>query len=284
MTIFLPAVEQPGHRGRRQTGGMQSMRHHLTAYRLIYLGIVVTAAAYLAGIGLQAAAEAEMTGKIYVGRFSDAPPGEARPEGWEPLVFKNIKTHTRYTVAETDGTVAVKAESHASASGLIRKIRIDPFEYPWVSWRWKVMGVLKKGDVTNKNGDDYPARLYITFEYDPGRLSFLERTKYKAAKLLYGEYPPTGALNYIWGSNAPTGLVVPNPYTEKAMMIVVESGAAKLNQWVREKRNLLEDYRQAFHSDPPAISGVAVMTDTDNTGESVIAYFGDIVFEKAQGQ
>ena len=73
---------------------------------------------------------------------------------------------------------------------------------------------------------------------------------------------------------------MPNPYTEKAMMIVVESGAAKLNQWVREKRNILEDYRQAFHSDPPAISGVAVMTDTDNTGESVIAYFGDIVFEK----
>gem|GEM_PF-4103143 len=28
------------------------------------------------------------------------------------------------------------------------------------------------------------------------------------------------------------------------------------------------------------ISGVAIMTDTDNTSESAIAYYGDIVFRK----
>ncbi|MFO7713459.1 DUF3047 domain-containing protein [Desulfosarcina sp.] len=43
---------------------------------------------------------------------------------------------------------------------------------------------------------------------------------------------------------------------------------------------MLEDYRNAFGSDPPAISGVAVMTDTDNTGELAVAFFGDIAFEK----
>jgi hypothetical protein len=284
MTLFLPVPGQPGHHGDHQTEGMQSMQNHLKAYRLIYLGIVVTAAVYMPGIGMQTGALAEMGAKVDVGRFSTATAGEALPEGWEPLVFKNIKNHTHYTMAEADGTVAVKAESHSSASGLIRKIRIDPFEYPWVSWRWRVMNVLQKGDVTTKQGDDYPARLYITFEYDPAHLSFLDRTKYKAARFLYGEYPPTGAINYIWGSNAPAGLVTPNPYTERAMMIVVESGTANLNQWVQEKRNILEDYRQAFNSDPPAISGVAVMTDTDNTGESAIAYFGDIVFEKDQGK
>ena len=109
------------------------MQIHLKAYRLIYVGVFIVAAAYLPGIGLQATAGAEMADKIYVGRFSDATPGEALPEGWEPLVFKNIKNHTRYSVAEAEGVMAVKAESHSSASGLIRKMRIDPFEYPWVS-------------------------------------------------------------------------------------------------------------------------------------------------------
>ncbi len=240
--------------------------------------IIVMIAACMTVFGAPVAAPAETGDQIHVGQFSSATPGENLPDGWEPLIFKKIKSHTRYTMVETDGTVAVKAESMAAASGLIRKIRIGPVEYPVVTWRWKVMNVLKKGDVTKKEGDDYPARLYITFEYDPSKLSFWDRTKYKAARLLYGEYPPTGALNYIWGSNASIGTVTPNPFTDRAMMIVVESGEEKLNQWIQEKRNILEDYRKAFGSDPPAISGVAIMTDTDNTGESAVAYFGDIIF------
>ena len=64
-------------------------------------------------------------------------------------------------------------------------------------------------------------------------------------------------------------------------MFVVESGAEKLNQWVSEKRNVYEDYKKAFGQEPPMISGVAIMTDTDNTGESATAYYGDILFKKS---
>jgi hypothetical protein len=74
--------------------------------------------------------------------------------------------------------------------------------------------------------------------------------------------------------------MVPNPYTDRVMMFVVESATAKLNQWVVEERNVYEDYKKAFGAEPPMISGVAIMTDTDNTGESAIAYYGDIVFKK----
>ena len=58
------------------------------------------------------------------------------------------------------------------------------------------------------------------------------------------------------------------------------SGSAKLDQWVNEKRNVYEDYKKAFKEEPPMISGVAIMTDTDNTGESATAFYGDIVFKK----
>jgi hypothetical protein len=202
------------------------------------------------------------------------------PPGWEPLVFKKIDQHTRYELVSDEGTVVVRAVSAAAASGLIRKIQIDPMLYPIVEWRWKVSNILQKGDVTKKEGDDYPARIYITFVYDPSKLSFGNRVKYKAAKLFYGEYPPTGAINYIWGSNAEIDRIVPNPYTDRVMMIAVESGAEKINQWGTQRRNLLEDYRNAFQTDPPLVSGVAIMTDTDNTGESATAYYGDIIFKQ----
>jgi hypothetical protein len=67
------------------------------------------------------------------------------------------------------------------------------------------------------------------------------------------------------------------------MMIVVESGESKVNQWVCDERNLFEDYKKAFGGNPPMISGVAIMTDTDNTGESATAYYGDILFKKEPG-
>ena len=152
--------------------------------------------------------------------------------------------------------------------------------YPVISWRWKITSTFEHGDVTKKDGDDYPARIYITFEYDPEKAGFFEKAKFNTVRLLYGEYPPAAAVNYIWASSAPKETVAPNPYTKRAMMIVVESGDAEKNTWKIEERNILADYRNAFGEDPPMISGVAVMTDTDNTGDSTTTYYGDIIFKK----
>lgn len=217
---------------------------------------------------------------LEVGRFSAEPLENSLPTGWKPLTFKKIDRHTTYTLVKDGNDVVVRAVAESSASGLIREIKIDPKEHPILQWRWKVMNVLKKGDVSRKEGDDYPARIYVTFEYDPGKLGFFEKAKYETIRLIYGQYPPIGAINYIWESKAPKGTVVPNPYTGRVIMIVVESGESKLNQWVSEERNIYEDYKKAFGQEPPMISGVAIMTDTDNTGESTTAYYGDIIFKK----
>jgi len=217
---------------------------------------------------------------IEVGKFSAATVGQGLPNGWKPLAFKKIEKHTTYTLVKEDHALVVKAVAEASASGLTREVKINSKEYPIVQWRWKVSNILKKGDVSRKEGDDYPARIYITFEYDSSKLSFFEKTKYEAIKLLYGQYPPLGAINYIWESKASVGTMVPNPFTDRVMMFVVETGQSKLNQWVNEERNIFEDYKKAFGQEPPMISGIAIMTDTDNTGESATAYYGDILFKK----
>lgn len=228
----------------------------------------------------QPMALAESPPAMDVGAFSTENSDNALPRHWEPLYFKDIERHTDYRLVNIDGRMVMEAKADASASGLIRKISIDPGEYPIIRWRWKVSGVLKKGNVHEKSGDDYPARIYILFKYDPDKLGFFEKLKYETIKLFYGEYPALASLNYIWASNAAEGLVAPNAYTDRAMMFVVESGTKKLDRWVQEERNIYADYREAFKGDPPMISGVAIMTDTDNTGEVVTAYYGDIFFLK----
>jgi hypothetical protein len=215
---------------------------------------------------------------IDAGKFSAEKAGDALPMGWKPLTFKKIEKHTTYSLITDGETVVVKAVSNGSASGLTREMRINPEEVPILRWRWKVANLLQKSDVTRKDGDDYPARLYITFEVDPKRLGFFEIVKYEAARLLYGQVPPLAAINYLWDSRAPKGTIVPNPFTDRVKMIVVESGTERLNQWVSEERNIVEDYQKAFGENPSFISGIAIMTDTDNTGESATACYGDILF------
>ncbi len=224
---------------------------------------------------------AESDDQLFVGPFSTAQPGTTFPPGWKPLTFENIHAHTQYDLVNDEDRIVVKAVSRQSSSGITREITIDPKKYPVVQWSWKVTNVLKNGNVHKKSGDDYPARLYITFEYDSSRVGFFEKAKYETAKLLYGQYPPIGAINYIWESTSPIGTSVPNPYTDRVNMIVIESGETLLNEWITEERNVFEDYKHAFGEDPPNISGVAIMTDTDNTQESAVAYFGDIVFKRS---
>lgn len=231
------------------------------------------------GAGGQMSAGAQSAPSIEVGTFSADQPGQGLPNGWKPLTFKKIPKHTEYSLVRDGEQVVVKATSEASASGLTKEVTINPKVYPIVRWRWKIDNLLQHSDVGRKDGDDYPARLYITFAYDPERVSFGRKLKYKAGRAIFGDIP-IGALNYIWETKTPVGTVVENAYTDFARMVVVESGTSKVGMWVEEERNIYEDYKQAFGEEPPSINGVAIMTDTDNTKERAVAFYGDIEFRK----
>ena len=208
--------------------------------------------------------------------FSKSAPGGALPEGWQPQTFKKIDQHTVYELVKDGDATVMKAMANASASGLTKPLDLNLKDFPILEWRWKVANVLTKGNPKSKAGDDYPARIYLTFKYDPARVSAWQRTKYGLAKSIYGSYPPHAGINYIWESKLPVGAIVPNAYTDRLRMIVVESGTAKLGEWQSYRRNVYEDYKQVFGEDPPKVSGIAIMTDTDNTGEAATAYYGDI--------
>ena len=228
---------------------------------------------------LPALVRAQSGTTLEVGKFSTASEGTATPSGWKPLTFKKVPKQTQYTVVKDGETMVIKAASEASASGLTKEVQIDPREYPIVRWRWKVENLLKHSDVRRKDGDDYPARLYITFAYDPDKVGFTKKLKYKAGRALFGDIP-IAALNYIWETTTPVGTIIENAYTDFAQMIVVESGPEKVGRWVTEERNIYEDYKKAFGDEPSMINGVAIMSDTDNTKERVTAYYGDITFVK----
>lgn len=214
---------------------------------------------------------------VDVGLFSQGKAGEHVPANWKPLTFKRISKHTVYSMVDDNGTSVVKAQSDQSASGLVANVTIDLRDYPILEWRWKIANLVAKGDPHRKEGDDYPARIYIIFGPDQSKLDFAD----KVARKLSGQDIPHSGLNYIWDNKTPIGAALPNAFSDRLRMFVVQSGGDKLNQWQTEQRNVLEDYRKAFGAEPPLISGIAIMTDTDNTHEHTTAWYGDIRFKKA---
>jgi hypothetical protein len=63
-------------------------------------------------------------------------------------------------------------------------------------------------------------------------------------------------------------------------MVVAASGRDRVGIWREESRNVYEDFKRAFGEAPGRITAIGIMTDTDNTGDNVHAYYGDIVFKR----
>ena len=216
---------------------------------------------------------------LRVGAFSEADPSRELPEDWRPISFAKIEAKTSYDLVRMDSTVVLRARSDSGAAGLATEQRVDLADYPILEWRWKVDGIVESGNARTKSGDDYPARIYVTFDYDD--LGFADQVKRVALRALGYDDIPTRALNYVWANQVDRHTILENAYTDWVMMVAVRSGPGHVGQWVTERRNVRADYRAAFGEEPPPVNGIAIMTDTDNTGGEATAYYGDIVFRSA---
>ncbi|MEE8483565.1 MAG: DUF3047 domain-containing protein [Nitrospinota bacterium] len=179
-------------------------------------------------------------------------------KGWER---KDFEGKTLYTVIKEKNGYALKAVSIGSATGLIYRYKYDVREYPILTWRWKVENIIKKGNAYKKEGDDYAARVYVIFPH-----WFPFQTK---------------SINYVWANKLPKGGHTPNTYYKKSILVAVESGPENIGKWITEERNVYEDYKKLFGGEPRMAGGVAIMTDTDQTGERAVAYYDDIRLKKA---
>jgi len=190
---------------------------------------------------------------------------------WEPLFFRGIDRHTTYAVQKQENSSVLLAKSSSSASALICKQTFNITEFPIIRWRWKVDRVYHKGNYRLKSGDDYPLRVYVLFAFDPEAAAVGMKLKYEFARMLYGRYPPHSVLNYIWANRPNETDPVASPFTDRSILIPLQHGPENVGRWMEETVNVLEDYKRFFDNDPPPQAALAVMNDSDNTGDSSTA-------------
>ncbi len=190
---------------------------------------------------------------------------EAELLQWEERSFAG---HTQYTAIIEDDRSALKATTNATASLLFRRQRVDLTATPTLEWSWKISDIFANatgstiGDNAHertRSGDDFPARIYVV--YQPGILPSEAR-----------------AINYVWSSREPVGEHWPNPFQANAKMLVVESGAERIGQWITITRDVRDDFKRLHGIDADTLHGFAVMVDGDNTGSVTTSWFDYLKF------
>ena len=210
-----------------------------------------------------------------VAPFSTAKPGKTVAP-WESVKINERKKLTVYDLVDDGGTTVLHANADNAASMLGMPLNIDVRKTPVLEWRWKVSGLVEGADNAVAAKEDSPARVVFEFDGDRSKLGFGDRAAASLAGQLSGRELPYATLMYVWSSSAPVGTVIPNPHTKRVQMIVVSSGPAGVGKWQTLKRNVAEDYKRAFNEEPGLLKGICVLTDTDNTGTKVEAWYGDL--------
>lgn len=218
-----------------------------------------------------------------VAPFSAAAPGAAMPPGWFVVTIPGHKAPEFALVPDEQGRTVLRVRADAAAGSLVHRLEAEP--RATLAWRWKVDHALDKARLGTKEGDDFAGRVYVSFDVPLASLAFAERTKVRIARLFYGDSVPTAAICYVWDNRNPPGTSVWNPYSGgRLRMVVLESGNARSREWVEEARDIDADFKAAFGAQwrqaTPRITGIAVSADTDQTGESVTAWFGDLRLER----
>jgi hypothetical protein len=199
-------------------------------------------------------------------------------DGWTALKLPRIQRQTRYESIALDGAPALRATADCSASAMYLALSgVDLDATPILSWRWRVERAIDNPEERTRGADDFAARVYVTFRFDPALASFTERMKHRIARAVFGDWVWGRALVYVWSSTAPAGTSWSNPRGDGSQ--IVSLGPAPAGEWRAAQVDVAADFARFFGTRRPALQAVAVMADTDQTCSRATAAFADFRFE-----
>ena len=184
---------------------------------------------------------------------------EFTDEEFKNLQVKKVKGETKWTLGSNENGAYIKAEAEGVGSGLGKEIEIDLNKTPFINITWKVEKDLSGIIENSKKGHDYAARVFVIKKTGATPLS-------------------NRAINYVFSSNNIIDQNWPSPYTKKSIDYVLSTTKENLNTWVTVKANVKEDFMRLHGLNIKNISGVAIMTDTDNSKLKAISYYQNIYF------
>jgi len=172
---------------------------------------------------------------------------------------RGADSKTQYSLGSNENGKFIRSEANNSASGLGKEIKINLNETPFLNITWKIEKDLPGINENSKKGHDYAARVFVVKKTGATPLS-------------------NRAMNYVFSSNNDVNTYHPSPFTKKSIDYVLSTTKENLNEWVTVKVNVRDHFKKFHNLDLDEINGVAIMSDTDNSKLSSIAYYQNIYF------
>ncbi len=167
------------------------------------------------------------------------------------------KRKTEYSLGSNENGQFLRAEAKGTASGLGKEVKIDLNKTPFINITWKIEKDLKGIDEKTKKGHDFAARVFVI----------------KKSGLLNSK-----AVNYVFSSNNLVNESWRSPYTKSSVDYVLSTTKDNINEWVTVKANVKEHFKKLHDLNVDELTGVAIMTDTDQSKIKAISYYQNIYF------
>jgi len=186
-------------------------------------------------------------------------PAEGIPLGW---TSKEFVGRASVEVVRDGSRLALRLRSDHSSFALYRDVVVDPNEYPYLAWSWRMIRLPAKGDVRERAVDDQAGQVYVIFPRWPAPLT------------------NSDVIGYVWDSRAPIGTRITSTKAPNVKIVVVQSGMARREDWRVQERDVARDYRALFGRPAPRVGQVALMIDTDDTKSAAEVLIGGLVFAR----
>lgn len=193
---------------------------------------------------------------------------------WREVKFPG-KASTQYRLVSQGGQAWLRADAQRSASLLSQALDLDVTQHGRIRFDWRIEDLLREADVALRDKEDSPARVILAFDGDRSEFSAKEAAMSELSQLMTGEPLPYATLMYVWCPKREVGTVVHNPRTDRIRKIVVANPQRPLDAKAIE-RDIVADYERAFGRAPGRLTGIAIMTDSDNTQSRARTLYGPI--------
>ena len=212
-------------------------------------------------------------------RPSTSPARVIQPTGafatWQPRPMPT-KRWADFEEATEAGRQGLQVKADGTLSLLHLTLAPPRTDANRVSFSWLLERELPEADLVQADISDSPVRLLLAFDGDRSTLSARNAMASELVRLLTGHELPYATLTYVWTRQYPVGTVLHNPRSDRIRYLVVEQGPARLGQWLQYERDFRADFQRAFGERPGPLSGVGLMTDTDNTKASTRVVYGPV--------
>ena len=180
-------------------------------------------------------------------------------EELKELKVKKVKGETSWSLGLNENGTYIRAEAEGKGSGLGKEIKINLLKTPFINITWKVEKGLSGIIENSKKGHDDAARVFVIKKTGATALS-------------------NRAISYVFSSNNSINDNWPSPYTKKSIDYVLSTTKKNNNEWVTVKANVKKHFKKFHNLDVVELTGVAIMTDTDNSKMKAISYYQNIYF------